>query len=203
MRYITLCSLIVTVMLACSPAQCGETVPFQVTVIHPWQLFPEDASVQGLRINVLYGINESVEGIDYGLVNKVTRHARGVQLGAFLLCGVNMTGDVEGLQVGGLLGGANIAGGDVTGVQLSGEIVGFNKAEGMDGLQASGFFGMNMAEDLRGVQIALIYNQAFTAQGLQVGAVNVCDQMTGVQIGLINIIKDSSVPFLPFVNARF
>ncbi|WP_429886526.1 hypothetical protein [Geoalkalibacter halelectricus] len=59
------------------------------------------------------------------------------------------------------------------------------------------------AKKTSGIQIATLYNQADEMKRLQIGFVDVFQWMTGVQIGIANIIKESKLPFFPIVNASF
>lgn len=214
-----LMALVIMFSLA-MPAYGADSTPVQLALINPVQVFPETTSVQGLRINLIYGVNANLQGFDWGLVNRVTHATKGLQAGAFPWGGVNITGDLKGLQLGGIGGGVNIANGDTTGMQLLGILGGINKAKTLQGMQLAGiigvnyaqtlkggqvvgFIGVNIANDLKGVQCALLCNQADTVQGLQVGLVNICTQMYGVQIGLVNIIKQGTVPVFPIVNVQF
>jgi len=208
-------------VFACS-AYGFENTPFQLSLINPVQLFPEETNVQGLRINLIYGVNKELNGIDFGPVNRTTGSTKGLQVGAFPFGGINITENLDGLQFGGFYGGANFASGEVTGLQISGIVAGINYAGNLKGAQISGAFGgINIAENLRGVQIpvafiganiakdtkglqlATLYNQADAMEGVQLGLVNVCKRMIGVQIGLINVIQESKLPFLPIINANF
>jgi len=40
-------------------------------------------------------------------------------------------------------------------------------------------------------------------RGLQIGLINYTESMTGIQIGLVNIITESVVPFFPIINFCF
>jgi len=105
----------------------------------------------------------------------------------------------------------------------------YSKTPQIRGLQWN--FIYNKSEDLMGVQMAFV-NSADTAAGLQDGVVNITRDMKGVQfgfvnyaekfsgfqlalvnytvvmekglqIGLVNIIKNSKLPVMVIVNARF
>ena len=39
--------------------------------------------------------------------------------------------------------------------------------------------------------------------GLQLGIINITESLHGVQIGLFNIVNDSSPSFMPLANVRF
>lgn len=220
MRWNAYLMAIVIVICMVMPAYGTDSTPVQFSLIHPLQLFPDTTSVQGIRINLIYGVNAKVQGLDWGLINHVTQETKGLQLGAFPVGGVNITGDLQGLQLAGAWVGANIANGHTIGIQLVGILGGINKARTLQGIQLAGIFGVNYAQDLKGgqvsgiigvniandlkgVQCALICNQAETVQGLQLGLVNVCTRMYGVQIGLVNIIKQGPLPIFPIVNAQF
>lgn len=77
--------------------------------------------------------------------------------------------------------------------------------------------GANIATELTGVQLGLLWNEAVMVRGVQVGIANVANDVRGFQIGLlnttdmiygyqfglINVIRGSKVPFLPFINFQF
>ena len=76
-----------------APVYAGA--PLQVAVFEPVQLVDELKDVKGVRLNLIYGVNHNVSGLDLGLFNKTDSEQRGVQLGIY-----NSTFDVRGLQVG-------------------------------------------------------------------------------------------------------
>jgi hypothetical protein len=214
--------LVVVLSFFAISAHAAEWTPFQLSLFNPVQIFPEETIVQGARINLLYGVNKELDGIDYGIINKITGTTKGAQVGAFPLGGINITGNLYGAQVGGIFGGVNIASGEVNGLQLSGIFGGVNSAGNIEGAQIGGFLGglnmadnvtglqlsgiyigINIAKDVNGAQIGTIFNKAESIEGLQLGLVNVCNKMKGVQIGLVNVIMEGEVPFFPFVNASF
>ena len=60
----------------------AQTRPIQITIIAPIQIFPEDNPIAGIRLNLIYGRNVSVTGLDAGLVNHTTTGMfKGVQFG--------------------------------------------------------------------------------------------------------------------------
>jgi len=214
--------LVILMLSIAVSAHAVEWTPFQLSFFNPVQLFPEETKVQGVRINLLYGVNKELDGIDYGLVNRTKGTTNGVQVGAFPFGGVNITENLNGVQIGGVIAGANLASGEDKGFQLAGIAGGVNSAGNMDGIQLAGiwagvnmadnlngiqisgvFVGVNIAKDAKGLQIGTIYNQANAMEGLQFGLVNVCNKMKGIQIGLVNVIKESKLPFFPIVNASF
>lgn len=59
--------------------------PLQLSFIGPTlQVVDEDADVRGVRLSLLYGVNENVTGLDVGLVSHARDHVKGVQLGSVL-----------------------------------------------------------------------------------------------------------------------
>ncbi len=58
-----------------------ETKEVQISLVNPVQLFREDTSIEGFRINFLYGLNANLKGLDLGLGNGIKRNVEGVQLG--------------------------------------------------------------------------------------------------------------------------
>ena len=269
--------IILSLLCAClslllfTPTGRGEAAPVQLSLWNPIQLYNDDLDIKGIRINLLYGSNRNVCGLDIGLINHVAHCCWGAQMGALLndagffneqdvlsrMTGCQLSlamnsakninglqagilanlvrADMVGLQLGCFLGnvcmgnghgvqlgpanitlknitGAQIAGGiiiaaniaeNVHGVQASVAGVSLNKADGICGLQFNiGLIGNN-AVDVDGAQIAATCNLADHVRGIQVGLVNYCQSIVGLQIGAINIIMDGGVPVFPVVNARF
>ena len=121
--------------------------PVQVSLFTPVQIFPENDTIKGDRLNLIYGRNTSLTGLDIGLVNHLTGgKSTGVQWG---LVGLN-DGDFTGWQ-------------DCA--------VNYNKGR-FEGLQ---FGFVNLADHLNGIQIGLV-NYAVTAKGLQIGVINFIDR---------------------------
>ncbi|MCX5784984.1 MAG: hypothetical protein NTX59_04800 [Elusimicrobia bacterium] len=120
-----------------------------------------------------YPLVHSVSGIEIGLLYSNTPSNTGLQ-GTFIY---GKTGNLNGLQLG-LVTSADTA----TGMQWG---------------------GVNMAKDMKGAQIGWVnYAEKFT--GFQLGFVNYAENMSkGLQIGLVNIIKNSTLPVMVIVNARF
>ena len=117
---------VAAVIFAVSQVQ-AETHPVQLAVFEPVQIFSAEESISGLRLNLLYGRNDSVTGLDLGLVGVADSDFTGWQYNF----GANITkGNFSGLQMG-VVNYANSA----KGVQL--------------GL-------INYAVSLNGVQIGLI-----------------------------------------------
>lgn len=169
-------TLLVGMSLLPSSSMAQEK-PFQLSLIGPTlQLVDDDADIRGVRINLLYGVNRNVTGLDLGLVNRTT-------------------GDFKGLQHG-FIGATH---GKFSGWQDNWAV---NFAEGQFyGLQTG---VVNFVGTGEGVQLGGLYNNAEYMSGLQFSLINFAEDFYGVQLGLINIIRSKdNFPILPFVNWKF
>ncbi len=150
-------------------------LPFQLSLFNPVQVRPEDTSIFLLRVNLIYGKNVSVKGLDIGLANHCTGGiSKGLQWG--------LVGLIEGDFIGWQDQFVNIVGGTFTGFQ-------------------SGFY--NDLDNGEAFQLGFI-NRAVRVSGFQLGIVNYTEDMYGLQIGLINFIRSKDeLPVLPIVNWSF
>ena len=160
----------------------GQENPFQIAFVGPtMQLVDDDEDVRGIRLNVIYGVNQNVSGLDLGLINHTNGEMTGVGFGV-----VNV---VDGGFSGWQAGMVNVTQGQFTGLQWA---------------PWSILSLANFAEAAEGAQIAAAFNRAEYMHGLQFSLVNVAEDMYGVQIGLINIIRSKpSLWILPIVNWKF
>jgi len=123
-------------------AGAAQSKPINIALFNPIQIFPEDNSISGLRINLIYGKNVSMVGLDWGVVNHIgTGGFTGLQWGFVNLC----EGDFVGLQ-GGLL---NLSKKNVEGFQYGW----YNTGDYVSGFQLG---LVNSAESMKGLQIGLI-----------------------------------------------
>ena len=147
-----------------------------LSVCAPGQSPIAKSSIDGVRLHLIYGDVQNLNGFDFGICCcRVREHMNGLQIG-----GGNVVGtDVAGAQ----LGFVNLADGDLAGFQFS--LWNDVRADG-DGFQLG------------------VCNTAGDFDGLQLGLVNWANTMTGVQIGLLNFIDDDRFLYVfPFVNGRF
>lgn len=120
----------------------AQSKPINIALFNPIQIFPEDNSITGLRINLIYGKNVSMVGLDWGLVNHIgTGGFTGLQWGLVNLC----DGNFVGLQ-GGLL---NLSKKNVDGFQYGW----YNTGDRVSGFQLG---LVNYAESMKGLQIGII-----------------------------------------------
>lgn len=150
--------------------------PFQLSLVGPTlQLVDDDADIKGLRLNLIYGVNENVTGLDLGLINRTRGDFKGLQHG---LIGLT-DGDFKGWQNHAI----NVVDQDLLGLQS-----GLVNVTGMG----------------EGVQWGFAFNSAQYMSGLQISLVNFAEDMHGIQLGLINIIRSKDdLPILPLVNWKF
>lgn len=172
MKKLLLSALVV--FLTVMSVSAFDTSPFQLGIWAPkFQVVPEEINVSGLRINLPYGGNNSVTGLDLGLAGS-SNYASALQVNLIF----------------------NRAQEEFAGLQASL----FNQAGCASGVSLGGF---NITDDkTRGIQIGLI-NSSMETHGIQIGAINYTEHMTGVQIGIVNIITQSVIPFFPIINLCF
>jgi hypothetical protein len=118
--------------------------PIQLSLFNPIQIVPENQSVNGIRLNLIYTKNVNVTGFDWGLVNKTTGKQLGVQWGV-----VNLT---DGGLTGWQSAAVNISKGSSVGLQT-----------GWVNYHGSHFHGLQFA----------FVNYAATLKGLQLGLINI------------------------------
>lgn len=166
--------VVISALFVADAARAEEkSTPLQLSLFHPAQIFPAETSVRGLRLNLIYGKNSGVTGIDLGIANHITGNGWGIQWG-----------------IVGLVDGA-YRGWQDNYVNISKDFVGFqsglyNEADTAEGIQ----FGLvNHTESMSGFQLAL-FNYTRSMHGLQVGLLNI-------------IKEKESLPMLPIVNWSF
>ncbi len=161
--------LLLAVALILGTTARADAGPFQLALFDPIQVVSSDESVSGLRIGLIYTVNENVSGLDWGLVTKTTGDQVGIQIGAIHLVDGNFNGLQEGLYnrvsgdfVGWQNGFINITHGSASGLH--------NRSGAFHGLQ---FGAWHSAESLDG--------------GLQIGILNF--NKSGEPIGFLPIIN--------------
>ena len=169
--------------------------PFQLSLVTPVQLPPQDWDVGGLAINLLYGTSHNFRGLAIaGLANRTTGRTDGLLIAPVANI---VDGDSTSLQISLV----NFTEFTFTGLQIGAvNVAAFEINAGAEALQIGVLY--NFADSLNGAQIGLI-NHAGYVKGLQLGLMNFAGDMVGVQIGVINIIDSKDFPFVPILNARF
>lgn len=191
----------------------SDNQPFQLALWNTVQIVPPELSVQGFRLNLLYGENENMTGFDMGIVNKTNGYQKGAQFGilnktAYEFTGfrsgfVNFSGgEFKGYEVGFVnqlendgngwaAGAVNIVNDDFKGL-LSG-ICNIQFADKMEGLH------LGVVNLLKKSKKSEDKNDTAERKGTQIGIVNVTESLNGVQIGLINVNKSARIKFFPFI----
>ncbi len=161
-----------------------------------------------MRLNLLYGKNADVSGIDVGLGVNSYNNFTGIQVGgianSFPSDDVAGSYTVRGIQIAGYGNGVlsrihkdiRLA---VKGIQIGGV---YNGANYLSGIQIAGF-GNDVRYDADGLQIGVLNLAWGECEGVQIGLYNSCKDLKGVQIGLINHIEEGLFPYLPIINAKF
>ena len=173
-RIVCSIAVLMLVMALFSTTALAEIKPIQLSIWETVQLYDKSTSISGLRLSI-YGVNEDVKGIDFGLVTKVNGEFLGWQSGIVNLVEGNATGYQDGVF--------NRVRGDFLGWQTGWVNITESKFTGLQtGL-------VNMVGDMHGVQFSVV---------------NVADTLYGLQIGIINL-NNSGNPFkfLPLVNFSF
>jgi len=147
LRAVLMLAVLVIVFAAAPVSAQAETKPVQLSLFTPVQIFPEDYTISGIRLNLIYGRNATVTGLDLGLVNHTTAGiSKGVQWG--------LVGVVDADFMGWQNNTVNAVKGNFEGFQW-------------------GF--VNYAHYANGFQLGFV-NYAGSMKGLQIGLVNIIDQ---------------------------
>lgn len=171
----------------------AATTPVEVSLVCTPFSIPWCDDVSGLRLNLLSGINRSVSGLDVGTFADIVKEkSAGLQLCGFY----NHVGSAVGnLQVAGLL---NRCDGDYKGLQLASV---YNEVG--ETLAGASVAVMNVAKEVHGLQ-AGVFNDAATLTGMQFGLVNFASfAERGVQVGLVNVMPEATIPVSFLVNIGF
>jgi len=73
----------------------AEVHSYQLSLVNPMQLVNERHSIKGIRINLMYGINDNISGFDCCAFNIVEGEMKGFQFGLY-----NYSFKTTGLQIG-------------------------------------------------------------------------------------------------------
>jgi len=192
-------SLVLLLGFLSSGAHAAKS-PLAVAVFPPVQFPPDDFSVTGLRVSLLYGRHRGVYGIDIGAIGS---HTKQDFVGIGVSGGFNWTQGMTkiiGLQLAGLAN-INSQKTDVYGLQVA-AITNYNSASStVTGVQMS-LANLSTHTNVYGLQVGL-YNKAQNVYGFQVGIVNIAESVHGLQIGLINFHHKGTFVVSPILNFGF
>ena len=181
-----------TAALCAAPAFAAAFSPLQIGLGSPdWQLVSEDTPVYGLRLNLPGFFNDTVAGLDLGLLSDDTATFSGLRLNA-----ISYSHDCNGIAIALFDMAAFLNGVQIAPLAVAGNACGLQIGLGTD------------AEELHGVQIGLFngtrhFSSSPSVHGLQLGLVNYAHSLHGLQIGLLNIVPGSPLPVLPLLRASF
>ena len=165
-----------------------------LSVFHPGQIPIATTSLDGVRINLIYGECQNLNGFDFGIAGRVRERMNGFQLAGCNLIGTDANGAqfafanyIESDFAGFQLGLWNCIGGMGTGFQLG---------------------VWNEAAKFSGFEMGIV-NWSGAVNGFQLGIVNRVTSGEFLQIGLVNF-NESAISetngdrefgyVLPFVN---
>jgi hypothetical protein len=134
--------VICVTILTTSVAQAGGS-PIQLALFNPVQIVPENESISGFRLSLLYGRNANMSGLDLGIVTNTTGNLTGVQWGLVSI----VNGNAEGWQ----WNWVNMVDGSMSGLQMG---------------------HYSSSNHVKGVQFGLI-NNTVTIKGVQIGLINI------------------------------
>ena len=182
-----------------------STITFAETAFQlgvPGTNMPADESVKGVRLNLLYGKNTNMTGLDINLLALgETDNFKGVQLSPFWIGANKVNNSFTGVGIG----VANIHLGESTGVVLGfvnftndfnglqWGTVNFNQKKSMINLGV-----INFSQGESTVDIGFVNYAEKTT--FQLGVINFTNDLEGVQVGLINFAKNGFFPVFPFFN---
>jgi len=191
-----------------STALSQKAKPVQVSLFNPLQIVKKDYSIHGVRLNLFYGVNEDMNGVDAGFINQTNGTQRGAQWGIVNIGKENFYGfrygwinlldyHFHGLSTGGI----NINKGNADG-WISGAVnVVLGKVQGV----LSGGINVMQGDYFSGLQLGAINIidpdkiQPGNNKGVQIGLFNYATSLRGVQFGLININKSAKIKFFPIL----
>lgn len=166
--------------------------PVGINLVTPVQMPSADATIDGLRLNLIYGENFGVNGLDLGLFGCSRANASGLALdlfaarydfdftgGLFAGLGMAVLGNGTGCELSVI---ANYNRGSFTGLQLAL----LNNNGLFEGVQV-GAVNYNKGAS-KGFQVGLYNNNLNEYHGWSIGGINCADRFNGVQIGLVNVV---------------
>ncbi len=176
--------VIVCVLVLFFAAPAFAEAPFQFAA--PGLRAPDDPAVGGMRLSFLYGENDKMSGLDFGLVSVSESKERS---GLALILGVSKTtGKSSGCNAGlivtntGASTGLNAAFINRVNAITSGANLGFVNIT--DGFSAVDIGGLSVSQ----------------RSDVQLGFLNVTQKIEKFQFGFLNIAENGFLPVFPVVN---
>ena len=167
------------------PGAAFAEAGFQLGV--PDRNFPDDESVNGMRVSIFWGKNQQTSGFDLGLFSVSQTHVRS---GFALVGGISrVTGKSDGAANLAFMNyhtgedrGANLAFLNIVNDTRNAFNLGFVQIA--DGQTSADLGALNVSK----------------RSNVQVGFVNITERIDGFQLGILNMAENGFFPFFPFFN---
>ncbi len=177
--------MILSFFLLIYASVASAETPFQFAA--PNLQSPQDPDVNGVRLSILHGKNQSVRGCDLGLLSlSETSNLSGVSL---VLGMGKVTGDMSG---GAAISLINVHTGRDTGLNAAF----INRINAAENAVDVGF--VNIADGATMVDVGGL--NVSSRSTVQLGFVNVTKEITGFQFGFVNIAENGFLPVFPIFN---
>lgn len=199
-------SLFFILTLVVPAAARAEDRPINISLVDPVQITDNTYGISAFRLNILYGKNAGMQGLDLGIG---VGHSTNGFAGLGLHYGANFVqGDAKGVQFSNII---NLDMANFTGVQFAGANYVHGDANAFQIAYASitkgDFSGVAIGaanivqQNAKGVKLGVFNMVSENFKGLQLGLVNIAGLDGGLQIGLVNINKNKKpLPFFIIVN---
>jgi hypothetical protein len=177
--------LLLVCLMGVGAGVASAEVPFQFSA--PSVRAPDDPDVNGVRFSLLHGKNQSVSGLDLGLLSlSETKNLSGA---AFVLGISKVTGEMSGGAAFALI---NVHMGKDSGLNAAF----INRIHSAENAVTVGF--VNIADGTTMVDVGgLNVSDRSTAQ---IGFINVTKKLKGFQFGFVNIAENGFLPVFPIFN---
>lgn len=198
---LVLSGILLGATLLASTADALDCYPLQISLLPAAQIVPKEKSICGLRLDLPWGENKTVSGIDLGIVNRA-ESVQGIEIG-----GVNwLAAEDRNMSWGIQAGVFNFKGTmPFTGVQLGlfnmpdnffdvggGDIPSASNATTANVIQAS-LANVTMS-NVNGAQVAFAGNAALNVNGLQTTIFgNVANDLNGIQFSYFMNMAEGTV----------
>lgn len=175
---------ILAILLFVFPTAAFADVAFQFATVNVRT--PDDPRVSGFRMSVLHGRNESVNGMDMGILSlSETGNLRGFSA----IFGVGkLTGDLNGCATGLI----NLHTGRDSGVNAAF----VNRVRTLKSGANLGF--VNIADEYTMTDVGML--NLSDSSTVQLGFLNVTQRLDAVQIGFLNVAENGFLPVFPIFN---
>ncbi len=206
---------ILAVSVAALAVQANPKGYIMLAVHSPGELPSPAYDINGVRLSLIYGDCQNLNGFDFGFAGRIRERMNGAQIAlgfnivdsdfnGYELSWVNyVSGDFNGLQRGfynyvnaltGVQEGVINIAARIQGYQ--GGCLAFNWADEFEGSQEGIWNGASVGF---GLQYGLVNTAGYMA-GAQIGLFNWANNLDGLQLGLSNVVADQACPWLPFLN---